>query len=39
MKKSPLPVFVHLKFQEEPTIEIALSEHMYFLSYSSGSVQ
>lgn len=35
MRKSPLPVFVYLKFQEEPTIEIALSEHIYFLSYSS----
>lgn len=39
MQKSPLPVFVNGKFQEEPTIEKALSEHMYFLSYSSRSVQ
>lgn len=39
MQKSPLPVFVYVTFQEEPTIEIALSQHMYFLSYSSRSVQ
>lgn len=35
----PLASLVDVKFQEEPTIEISLSQHLYFRSYSSRSIQ